>query len=239
MEDFFGLTVLLLFGFITGIRHGIDIDHIAAITDIVASQPRHSRGLFYTTLYALGHGIMVIFLGLTLLAFGQILSPSVDVIFEKIVGVTLILLAFYVALSLFRHGSNFKLKSRWMLIFDAIQFGYHKLLHNFELSHHHPKHKEDKYGIASTFGIGVIHGVGAETPTQVAALAALVGIGEGMQGMIFLLVFVLGIFLSNFVIAYLSSVGYLKAKKQGKMYIFIGILTALFSFLVGLSFLTA
>lgn|SRR3989344_3949685 len=234
-----GFFVLLVFGFIAGIRHGIDIDHIAAITDIVISQPSRAKGLLYCVLYGLGHGIMVIILGLLFLAFGQSLPPAIDIIFGKIVGVTLILLAIYVVVSLVRYGKNFKMKSRWMLVFDAIQFGYHKLLHNFDLSHHHPKHREEKYGIASTFGIGVIHGVGAETPTQIAALAALVGIGRGVQGMLFLLLFVSGIFLSNFGVAYLSSFGYLKIKERGNMYLIIGVLTALFSFLVGFSFLTS
>lgn len=230
---------LFAFGFIAGLRHGIDIDHIAAITDIVTSQSSRAKGLFYCVLYGLGHGVMVIILGIILLAFGQNLPQSVGIIFGKIVGVTLILLSIYVSLSLIKNGKNFKMKSRWMLIFDAIQYGYHKLLHNFNLSHHHPKRKEEKYGIASTFGIGVIHGVGAETPTQVAALAALVGIGRGIEGIIFLLVFVLGIFLSNFGVAYFSSSEYLKIKERGSIYLVIGVLTALFSFLVGLSFLTS
>lgn len=238
MDSVISLSLLLGFGFITGIRHGVDVDHIAAIGDITSSQSSRTRGLYYATLYAIGHGVMVVLLGLFLLVVGQAIPKSVDSIFGKIVGGTLLILGLYVLISLARQRSNFRMKSRWMLIFDAIQFGYHKLLHNFKLSHEHPRLKEERYAPGTAFGIGVIHGVGAETPTQIAALAALIGIGGGTIGILFLLLFVLGIFLSNFAIAWFSSVGFLKAKQQSKLFMLIGSLTAVFSLVVGVLFLT-
>lgn len=92
-------------------------------------------------------------------------------------------------------------------------------------------------GRSFSFGIGLIHGVGAETPTQVAALVALVGIGGGVKSALFLLFFVLGIFFSNLAVALLSSYGYLKARQKNKLYLIIGLLTALFSLLVGTLFI--
>ena len=239
MENAFNLILLLSFGFITGVRHGIDFDHIAAITDITSSQPNRPRGVFYAMLYALGHGVMVTGLGVILITVGQQIPESIDQLFGKIVGTTLILLGLYVLYSLFRHGNDFRIRSRWMLIFDAIKFGYHKLLHNFKLSHYHPKAKEEKYVGKTAFTIGLIHGVGAETPTQVAALAALIGIGAGIKGYLFLLLFVLGIFLSNLVFAIFSTVGYREAQQKRRLYVFISSLTALFSLIVGTIFLTS
>lgn len=229
--------LLLGFGFVTGLRHGIDLDHIAAITDITSSQVNRARGIFLATLYAFGHGAMVVLLGIFLLALGETLPDSVDIFFGKIVGITLIVLGIYVLYSIFRYGKNFKLKSRWMLVFDAIQFGYHKLLHNFNLSHYHSKHKGEQYKATTAFGIGLIHGVGAETPTQVAALAALVGIGGGAKGIAFLLLFIAGIFASNLAVVTFSSVTFFAAKKRNAFYITIGVLTAVFSLTVGTLFL--
>lgn len=239
MNGFIGLLLLLGFGFVTGLRHGVDVDHIAAITDMTSSQPDRRRGIWYAILYGIGHGLVVIVLGVILIAVGRILPESVDIIFGKIVGITLVFLGLYVLYSLYRYGRNFKMKSRWMLIFSAIKFGYHKFLHNFKLSHQHPKLRTEKYQSKTAFGIGLIHGVGAETPTQIAALATLIGIGEGLRGILFLLLFVLGILISNLVLAYLSSAGYLKAKQQSKVYPAVGFLTALFSLIVGIEFLRA
>lgn len=228
--------LLLLFGFVAGIRHGIDLDHIAAIADITSSQER-GKGIWFAALYGLGHGVVVIFLGLLLIVIRQSLPEPIDAIFGKIVGATLILLGLYVFYSLFKHGKNFRLKSRWMLVFDAIQFGYHKLLHNFDLSHQHPKRGEGKYQSKSAFAIGMIHGIGAETPTQVTALATVLGIGGGVKGIIFLLFFVSGIFISNLSVATFSSLGYMQMKKQNTLYVAVGLLTAVFSLVVGTLFL--
>lgn len=237
MSDFFEFSMVLVFAAVTGIRHGFDLDHIAAITDITSSQKRSSLGLFYAMLYALGHGVMVIILGLILLTIGQNIPESLDSIFGKFVGITLIALGIYVLFSIFRDGRNFKIKSRWMLVFSAIRFGYHKLLHNFDLSHYHPKIKEEKYGVGTALGVGFIHGVGAETPTQVSAFLVLLGIGGGVKAAIFLMFFVLGIFISNLLVAAFSLYGYRNVRKNQNIYILIGLITAIFSIVLGILFL--
>lgn len=227
--EILNLITLFIFAAVAGIRHGFDIDHIAAIGDIVGSQKKSSLGLLYTCLYALGHGIMVIILGLALLTIGQSIPTQLDAIFGKFVGITLILLGIYVLFSIFKDGQNFKLKSRWMLVFDAIQYGYHKLLHNFRASHHHRT--------LPPFGIGMIHGVGAETPTQVSAFLVLLGIGGGAKAVLFLIFFVLGIFISNLLVAAFSLYGYRKAMQNQNMYLGIGLITAIFSIVLGILFL--
>ncbi|MEK7617211.1 MAG: hypothetical protein AAB414_04095 [Patescibacteria group bacterium] len=231
------IITLLGFGLVAGIRHGFDIDHIAAITDIVSSQSKNSLALLYATLYALGHGIMVIALGTVLLAIGQKIPQYWDTLFGKFIGITLIFLGFYVLFSIFRNRQNFKLKSKWMLVFDAISFGYHKLLHNFRASHHHPKVKSEKYGIVSVTGIGMIHGVGAETPTQIGAFLVLLGIDNTVTAISFLLFFVLGIFISNLAVAAFSLYGYKKVLENHRIYMGVGIATAIFSIALGISFL--
>lgn len=237
MNEVPGFIITLGFGLITGIRHGIDIDHIAAIGDIVGSQKKVSQGLLYASLYALGHGMMVIVLGLLLLLVGQSIPESIDAIFGKIIGLTLILLGFYLLFSIFKNRQNFKIKSKWMLVFDALQYGYHKLLHNFKASHHHPKFKSEKYGPLSAAGIGMIHGVGAETPTQVGAFLVLLGIGGGVKAIFFLLFFVLGIFISNLLVAGFSLYGYKRVAQNQRIYIGVGLITAIFSIVLGGLFL--
>lgn len=219
----FSFILTLGFGLIAGIRHGIDLDHIAAITDITGSQNKDSFALKLAALYAFGHGIVVIALGLIVLVIGQTLPDTLDAVFGKIVGITLIFLGIYVLFSIVRDGTSFKLKSRWMLIFDLL--------------HHHPKIKEEKYSSASAFGVGMIHGIGAETPTQIGAFLVLLGVGGGVQAILFLLSFVLGIFTSNIVLAVLSIRGYKNARKNKNIYLAMGLITAIFSIALGIVFL--
>ncbi len=237
MNDFLGLLTILGFGLVAGVRHGIDFDHIAAITDITSSQNNTYLGILYSALYGLGHGAMVIILGILILILGQNLPSGISQISEKAVGVTLILLGLYVLYSIIRKGKEYRMKSRWMLVLNAISVGYHKLLHNFDLSHHHPKQRQDKYGPASATGIGLIHGIGAETPTQIGAFLVLLGIGRGAKSILFLLSFVLGIFISNLVVAVLSIYGYKKMGRNQNLYLIVGALTGIFSIVLGLIFI--
>ena len=237
MNDSLNTVSIFIFALASGIRHGIDLDHIAAITDITGSQGETLQGFVYAILYGLGHGLMVIALGVILLMIGQAVPEEIDVFFGKFVGVTLIALGIYALYSILRDGKNFKLKSRWMLVFDAITYGYHKLLHNFKASHHHPKFKSEKYGAISVIGVGMIHGVGAETPTQIGAFLVLLGIGGGAKALLFLLFFVLGIFISNLLVATFSLYGYKKALQNPTIYMVIGLLTAFFSIAIGSLFM--
>ena len=54
---------LLLASFWFGFRHGIDWDHIAAITDITSSQEERGRAIGFGTLYVVGHALVVLCLG--------------------------------------------------------------------------------------------------------------------------------------------------------------------------------
>src|SRR5438093_9481200 len=95
---------LLISAFGFGFRHGIDWDHIAAITDITSSQESPREGLYFGTLYALGHAVVVFVIGLVAILAGKKLPDSVDEIMGRVVGVTLLLLGVYVFYSLAKYG---------------------------------------------------------------------------------------------------------------------------------------
>ena len=98
---------LLVASFWFGFRHGIDWDHIAAITDITSSQEDRSRAIGFGTLYVVGHAVVVSVLGVVAILIGQELPDSVDAAMGRIVGATLILLGVYVFWSLIRRHHGF------------------------------------------------------------------------------------------------------------------------------------
>ena len=114
---------LLVSGFWLGVRHGIDWDHIAAIADITGSQDDRRRALWLGTLYVLGHAAVVFVLGLIAIAAGDLLPAGIDEVMGRVVGITLLILGVYVLVSLVRHGRDFRLRSRWMLLFSGIRKG--------------------------------------------------------------------------------------------------------------------
>ncbi len=80
--------------------------------------------LFLGSMYAMGHGTMVVVLGLLALWASQLLPASLDPIMERVVGATLIILAVYLFYSVFQYyrgGKEFRLRSRWMLVFAGVR----------------------------------------------------------------------------------------------------------------------
>ena len=247
-----------------GLRHGIDWDHIAAITDITGTTRASSgravgvlvpapsplslgninwRALWLASLYALGHGAVVIVLGLAALLFGAILPDWVDPIMERVVGLTLVFLGVWVAYSLVRYwrgDAEFRLQSRWMLLFSGVSRAWGALqdrLHGIG-GHSHAsgvrhEHRIDQYGPGTAFGTGLIHGIGAETGTQILIIAAVGGAATQGMGVGMLLAFVAGLLLSNTAVALLTASGFMSATRGKTLYVAAGVLAAAFSLWVG------
>ena len=291
-----------------GLRHGIDWDHLAAITDITGTaagatsgtargaaasagaaaggQPGRApwalaarpadvgaalgriewRLVRLASLYALGHALVVVALGLAALSFRAILPAWVDPVMERLVGVTLVGLGFWVVYSLVRYwrgDGELRLRSRWMLVLAGARRGWHALQarlhgrgprpglpprHRSEgrdnrsagLGHSHAGpaagdhvHRIDQYGPAAAFGTGLIHGIGAETGTQVLIIAAVGGAATQGLGAAMLLAFVVGLLLSNTAIALLTATGFVAAGRTNSVYVAAGCVAAVFSLWVG------
>ncbi len=262
----FGLGVLIA-GFWFGVRHGIDWDHIAAITDITSSQDEQRRSLLFGTIYALGHALVVFVLGCAAILLGERLPAGVDTVMTRIVGATLVVLGVYVLVSLVRHGRDFRLRSRWMLIFSGVRRSvrwvkdrrpvtstvgaqaatdldaamWHHGHHGHPGHHHHHRPEPDdtfmNYGKPTAFGVGMIHGIGAETPTQVLIFLAAAGAGGRTAGIAVLIAFIIGLLASNSVITLGSAFGFLKASRNFTLYATVAVVTAVFSLLIGTLFL--
>lgn len=282
---------VLITGFVLGIRHGIDWDHIAAITDITSttaaagiaeaaheeqhrsvSGPHHghggviemrahdagpgaatlapaatmSRGRVFGpeqldairlgTLYALGHGAVVIALGIAALWFGALLPEWLDPIMGRIVGLTLIGLGAWVLYSVFRYargGESFRLRSRWMLVFDGVRYTWRRLQARLHGHEHTEPLEMSSYGPRTAFGVGMIHGIGAETGTQVLLIAAVGGAAASGLGIPMLLAFVLGLLISNFAIVVMTSVGFVASQTRERLYVVVGLIAGVFSLVIG------
>lgn len=289
-----GIGVLVT-GLALGIRHGIDWDHIAAITDITSTTaaaavaeeahegqhaavtgPHHGHGgpaeirahdtgpgaatlapaarmrnppvgrprfgaqqweaIRLGTLYALGHGAVVVALGIAALSFGALLPEWLDPLMGRIVGLTLVALGAWVLYSVYRYaraGESFRLRSRWMLVFDGARYAWRR----FQTRLHGHEHVEplemSSYGTRTAFGVGMIHGIGAETGSQVLIIAAVGGAASAGLGIPMLLAFVLGLLISNFAIVLLSSVGFVASQTRERIYVVVGLIAGSFSLILG------
>ncbi|HEV8534109.1 MAG TPA: hypothetical protein VGR87_00080 [Candidatus Limnocylindria bacterium] len=203
-----------------------------------AHEERHAVGL--ATLYALGHALVVMVLGIAALLVGAVLPEWVDPILEKVVGATLVLLGIWVLFSVYQYlrgRGEFRLRSRWMLVFDFVRYGWEALQARIHGHEHTPSVHATQYGPKTAFGVGMIHGVGAETGSQALLLAGIAGV-TGVTGIVILVAFVLGLLASNTLVAVVSASGFIGAQRLRALYVAVGFVAGLGSLLVGLLFIT-
>ena len=198
------------------------------------------RALILGTLYALGHALVVAVLGTLALLFGAVLPDWVDPIMGRVVGVTLVLLGTWVFVSLYqyvRHGRAFRLRSRWMLVFDTFRYGWRKLQARLHGHEHADPIEMTAYGPKTALGVGMIHGIGAETGTQVLLIAAIGGASSQGLGLPMMLAFIAGLLISNSIVVFITATGFIASRVRERLYIVVGIVAGTFSLVIGALFL--
>lgn len=282
-------VALVLTALSLGVRHGIDWDHIAAITDITSSAPTRRRGIVLSLVYALGHAAVVFVLGAAALLFGASLPTGFDDLMGRVVGVTLVVLGIWVLTQLVRHGRDFRLRSRWMLVLRGTFHGLRRVReattgrtidvdhdHDHEhsdadadahdhahisadtrvpvpaggeatswfgrFSSHRHRHQHElqlpadpfaSYGAPSAAGIGVLHGVGIESPTQIAVFVAATSVGGTAAGLVLLASWIVGLIVANAAVALLAGFGVLHAERSFTLYAVIAVFVAVASIALG------
>jgi high-affinity nickel-transport protein len=202
-----------------------------------AHEQRHAVGL--ASLYALGHASVVVALGTLALLVGAILPEWVDPILERVVGVTLVLLGAWVIYSVVQYSrgkGEFRMRSRWMLVFDLARNGWDALQARVHGHEHVPSAHASQYGPKTAFGVGMIHGIGAETGSQALLLAGVAGV-TGVKGIVILFAFVVGLLASNTLVAVVSASGFIGAQRMRTVYVIVGAFAGLASLVIGLIFI--
>ena len=227
----------------------------------------------------MGHAVVVLGLGIVAVLIGERIPEGVDELMGRVVGITLVALGVYVFASLIRHGRDFRLRSRWMLVFSGVRNAWRRVRpsdpsehdherepvhvhaggegvvavaerispsewhhgHHGRPGHHHHKHPEPEdaflqYQRGTAFAVGMLHGVGAETPTQILIFTAAAGAGGKSAGIAVLASFIVGLIVSNSIITAGSAFGFLEASKNFAVYATVAVLTGAFSLVIGVLF---
>jgi high-affinity nickel permease len=220
-----------------GFRHGFDYDHIAAISDITTVEPRLARSMKLGMLYALGHALTVVLLGIAVI-FGRFqLSSRLNPWGERFVGCTLIALAIYVGFSMFSKKHSHNPRSRIVLVISGCRWLIWRLSSLLGGRHERPDSLRWSYNRKSVFLIGIAHGIGAETPTQLSLFlvaADLGGIGKGLLG---LAMFAIGLLVMNTLMTASATGLYGASSCRPRLNLWLSGLTAVYSFGIGVIFL--
>jgi high-affinity nickel permease len=243
------LRLALLSAAILGFRHGLDYDHIAAITDISSVQLKARDAMRLGLLYVIGHATTIAILGVAAIAFRISLPAASDRWAERLVGLTLLALGIYVLGTFFRsslsgqdgkHAGHIhtRPRTRITLLVNGILWLYWRLSRvSGSTRAEAPQVFKDGYGTGSTFLVGVIHGLGAETPTQILVFLLAANLGGTSAGLLGLLMFIVGLLAMNTLMC-ASAVGLFSsvlARRQALQALTLA--TSAYSIIVGVIFL--
>lgn len=224
-----------------GLRHGFDYDHLAAISDITAVQRNWRSGLRLGMTYALGHAFTVATLGVAVLQLHIGLPEGLDHWMERLIGLTLILLGLGVVAGILRkdaHGhSHGRIESRLAIGLNGILWMGWQVQRLWNREAPQPKRFRWMYNGKSVFAIGVLHGVGAETPSQLALFFLTANLGGTSRGMLGLLAFAVGLVAMNALMTASLGGAFRSGAHHPRLYHFIAWTGAVYSCVIGLIFL--
>jgi ABC-type nickel/cobalt efflux system permease component RcnA len=262
---------LIVTAVVLGVRHGFDWDHLAALSDIAASQQSRRRSMMLATLYALGHAAVAFAIGAAFIVASARLPEAVGEVMERLVGVTLVALGVWVIASTVRNGQSTRMPSRGALLIGALgrlRRRTHPVV--IEHEHEHPvgdhhdheltresvggarrttvmaKHRHrhrhvgslpydplPTYGGGAAVGVGMIHGLGFETPTQALVFVTAAGAGSRVAGLLVLACFIAGLLTANTVVAIASTLGFTGAGSRARLYTVASLVAAVASLVLG------
>ena len=241
------LELALLSCLLLGLRHGFDYDHLAAITDITSVQRGWREGMRLGLLYALGHAFTVAILGVAVISLHVSLPVRLDAVGERLVGATLIVLAIYVAATLWRSRSQLGhtggthhhpiSRSRIALLISGARYAHWRVRRVFEPERPRPDPFAFSYNQSSVFVVGIIHGLGAETPSQLLLFLYAANLGGASRGLFGLGCFLVGLLLMNTLMTASASGIFVGSHNRPRLQFTVTSLTAVYSFVVGAIFL--
>lgn len=179
----------LILGFLLGLKHAVEADHLAAVSTIVAEQPRPWRSSLIGALWGLGHSLALVPMALAIIFLQVEIGPRLATTLE--VGVALMLVG--LALNSFRQLAQ---GATWHVHVHghADRLHLHPHFHAPERStgpsHAHAAHDDPAHGLGlRPIAIGMMHGLAGSAALMLLVLST---IPEPARAVLYVVVFSLG-----------------------------------------------
>jgi len=170
MSDASYLTILG-FGFLLGLRHALDADHLAAVSTVLAERPSLRASSAVGLWWGLGHTFTLLMVGSVVLASGIRISERFEFMAEIGVSVLLIVLGVMLARKLYRE--------RWHMHHHVHEGASHAHLHSHQRQSDH-RHRHWMTESIRPFCIGMAHGLAGSAALMLVILASTQDFGRGV-----------------------------------------------------------
>jgi len=163
---------ILVFGFLLGIKHSFETDHVVAVTTIVSEHKKLLQAALVGTFWGMGHTTTLFVIGLSVLVLKIAIPQQISLFFEMIVGITLVVLGL-------------------AAIYRTVSFHIHVHTHSHLTHVHQHMHTNTSHSHVhkKSFLMGTLHGLAGSGALMLLVLST---IRNTMEGVIYILLFGIG-----------------------------------------------
>ncbi len=198
------LLTFLSVGFLLGLRHALDADHLAAVSTVLAERPSMRASGLVGFWWGVGHTLTLMLVGAVVLVLGVHIPEPFALLAESGVGLLLVVLGGTLALKLFRE--------RWHLHRHVHDGEPHVHLHSHHRREDHAHPHWARQSLRPLL-IGMAHGVAGSAALMLVIVSNTSGIG---QGLLYIAVFGFGSIAGMLVIGLTLSVPVIYSRVLGQ-----------------------
>ncbi len=175
---------LLLIGFLIGMRHALEADHVAAVASLATRSANMNDTLKQGAVWGIGHTITLFLFSSVVILFNSAISEQLAATLEFAVGLMLIFLGFDVLRRLFKEPVHFHLHRH-----DQNPHHLHAHSHIGENEHAHSKHLHTHGFPKRALLIGLMHGMAGSAALIILTLQT---VQSPLTGLLYILFFGIG-----------------------------------------------
>lgn len=215
MIETFKLITLFGLGFVLGLKHALDADHVVAVSTIVSQTKSLKKSLLAGAIWGVGHTITLLLVGLIILIFKLTIPDKLALSFELIVGVVLVVLGVDVLRKVIKEKVHL-----------------HEHQHGSSVHTHLHPHKESwsHDHTHRSFVVGMIHGLAGSATLM---LLVLTTVRSVFQGLLYILIFGIGSIIGMLIVSGIIGFPFLLLAKFGKINNSVKILAGTISIVLG------
>jgi len=219
----FSLFTVLGFGFLLGLRHATDADHVVAVTTILGKQGKIRHSTLIGILWGIGHSITVTLIAIPIIFYSLVIPQRLGSILEFFVGVMLVMLGILSLrpLKIHEHAHDSKAGKQHSHFHLHILNSLSDDLHHIGMFH-----------AIRPIAVGLIHGLAGSAAI---ALLILSTINNPKLAAIYLFIFHFGVVIGMVIITTLLGASILLIKKKSeKIHRYLIISSGILSLIFGL-----
>ncbi len=195
---------LLLLGFLIGMRHALEADHVAAVASLTTNSSSVKQAVKLGSIWGLGHTITLFLFGSLVLLTDLFVPETMAKLLEFSVGIMLVILGLGVLQKLIRDRVHYHVHQHKEENNEEAQRHFHAHSHtkgNIKTNSHQHDHV-DKLSYRALF-VGVLHGMAGSAAL---ILLTLETINSPIQGLIYIALFGFGSIVGMGILSYIISI---------------------------------